>query len=99
MITEDSNNSQQPQPNFFLLIPSHILDDERIDDSTAILFGRIASLSNNKGYCWASDKCLAELTRVTEREVRRRLKTLEDSGFIKISDDGSCQINLHGDVQ
>jgi DNA-binding Lrp family transcriptional regulator len=71
------------QPNYFLIIPTHILDDERIDDSTAILFGRISSLSNKMGYCFASDKYLAELTRVGEREVRNRLKKLEDCGYIR----------------
>lgn len=77
------SDNAQPQPNFFVLIPSHMLDDPRIDDSTAILFGRIASLSNNKGYCWASDQYLADLTGVKLRELQYRLKTLEDCGYMK----------------
>jgi len=70
-------------PNYFVVIPSHILDDPEIDDSTAILFGRIASLSSNKGYCYASDKYLAELTRCCTREVKRRIKKLEDRGYVR----------------
>lgn len=99
MLPDDFNNSQHSLPNFFVLIPSHILDNERIDGETAILFGRIASLSDNRGCCWASDKYLAKLTRTSERNLRRRMKTLEDCGCIKIGDDGSCQINLHGGVE
>ena len=77
------SNQEQTLPNYFVIIPSHILDDPNIDDSTAILFGRIASLSNNKGYCFASDKYLGNLTGVKECEIKRRLKTLESYGYIK----------------
>jgi hypothetical protein len=73
---------QQPQHGFFLLIPAFIADDPDIDDATAMLYGRIVALSNQKGHCWASDKYLAELTRVKEREVQNRLKVLEDKGYI-----------------
>lgn len=80
------NNQQQPipQPSFFLLIPSHVADDPRIDDSTAILYGRILSLTNNVGYCFASDQYLADMTKVSAREVRRRLKILKDCGYIEV---------------
>lgn len=71
-------------PNFFTVIPSHVLDDDRIDDSTAILFGRIQSLTYNTGYCYASDEYLANLTRCSTRELSRRLKTLKDCGYIHI---------------
>lgn len=73
------------QPNYFVVIPSHILDDERIDDSTALLFGRISSLTSNKGYCYASDEYLAKLCRTTRSPLQRRLKTLRDCGYIKIT--------------
>lgn len=73
---------QQPEPNYWTTIPTHVLDDPRIDDSTAILFGRISSLTKSKGYCYASDKYLAELTRVSPREVRSRLLVLEKCGYI-----------------
>ena len=78
-----TNISSEPQHNIFLIIPAFITNDPEIDDSTAILFGRIMALSNQYGYCWAGDKYLAELTRVSEREVKNRLKTLEDRGYIK----------------
>lgn len=70
-------------PNYFVIIPTHILDDDRIDDATAILFGRIASLSNNKGYCFASDQYLGKLTGVCGKEVGKRLLVLEKFGYIK----------------
>ena len=76
-------NAQNPQPNYFVQIPYHILDNPNIDDSTAILYGRISSLTNKYQYCFASDKYLAELSDVTVREIQRRMKILEDFGYIR----------------
>lgn len=67
----------------FLIIPAFIADDPEIDDSTAILFGRLVALSNQKGYCWASNEYLSNLTRVKDRELQNRLKVLEDKGYLK----------------
>jgi len=74
----------EPTPNYFIVIPSHVLDDERIDDATAMLFGRISSLTTNRGYCFASDEYLAKLCRTTRSPLQRRLKTLRDCGYIRI---------------
>lgn len=74
--------NQQQLPGYFLLIPSHLVDNPNIDDATALLYGRIVSLSNNKGYCFASDKYLAELTGVSSKEIGKRLLVLEKNGYI-----------------
>lgn len=73
-----------PQQNYFLIIPCRVMDDPQIDDATAILFGRIMSLSNNKQYCFASDEYLANLTKCKLRTLQYRLKKLKDRGHIKI---------------
>lgn len=79
----DLQHYNEPQHGAFLMIPSFIADDPDIDDSTAMLFGRILALSNKFCYCWASNEHLAKLTRVCEREIKNRLKVLEDKGYIK----------------
>lgn len=77
------NQEKNPQtPNYFVIIPSHVLDDPRVDDATAILYGRISSLTNNKGYCYASDQYLADLTKTKIRTLQYRLKTLKDCGYL-----------------
>ncbi|MGD2065774.1 MAG: helix-turn-helix domain-containing protein [Candidatus Bathyarchaeota archaeon] len=75
-------NQENQNPNYFVIIPSHILDDPNIDDATALLFGRISSLSISKGYCFASDKYLANLTGVSHQEIGKRLLVLEENGYI-----------------
>ena len=67
----------------FYIIPVHIAEDHRLDDSCKLLYGRILSLSNAKQYCFASDAYLAEKSGCSEREIKYRLKNLEDLGYIR----------------
>lgn len=71
------------EPHFFLTIPTHVVENPKIDDSTAILYGRIMSLTKSKGYCFASDKYLAEMSGVSTQEIGKRLLTLERCGYIR----------------
>ncbi len=83
---QESNNQEQtpePQHNIFLMIPAFIANDPEIDDSTAMLFGRICALSNQFGYCTVSEINLADITRSKEREVRNRIFKLEKHGYVK----------------
>lgn len=66
----------EPQPNYFVFIPTHVLDNPKIDDSTAILYGRLASLANNKGYAYPSDKYLAEICHCKERVISDRFQAV-----------------------
>lgn len=86
MLPDDANNSQHPLPNYFEIIPAYILDDERIDDSTAVLFCRISQILYPKGYCRVAAKYLCELAGVDEQLLSNRLKALEDCGYIKVTE-------------
>ena len=79
---QDSSVPLVPQHNFFLLIPAFIADDPDLDDSTKLFFGRLVALSNNKGYCFATDEYLADLCKCGTRVITDRLKALEFKGYI-----------------
>jgi hypothetical protein len=70
--------------NAFLIIPAYIANHSEIDAYTAILFGRLNSLSNKYGCCFASDKYLASISGCKDRVITDRLKKLKDLGFIQI---------------
>ena len=57
--------------------------DERIKNELNLLL-IISSLCAEKGYCWASNKHLAELFNVSEISISRKIKKLEKLGYIKI---------------
>lgn len=85
MTSQDLNQdiAQDFSHNTFLIIPAYVADNPKIDDPTALLFGRLNALSNRLGYCFASDAYLAQLTRVSVREIKNRLKALEEEGLIQ----------------
>ena len=69
-------------PSYFAIITGPVLDCMELSDSAKLLYGRITSLADREGYCWASNKYLAEITRCGERTVSRLLAQLEELGFI-----------------
>lgn len=70
-------------PAYFAIITGPVLDNQVLSDSAKILYGRITSLADREGYCWASNRYLAELSRCGERTITRLLAQLEELGFIE----------------
>lgn len=48
------------------------------------LFLIINSLCNKEGYCWASNEYLAKLFNIDECTISRKIKKLEENGYITI---------------
>lgn len=76
----------------YAVITVSILKDPRITLQQKVLLCFIQALSNSKGYCFASNKYLADLIGVKKDSVTKMLQKLEDYGFIgrvvKIDKDG-----------
>lgn len=70
-------------PSYFAIITGPVLDNQELADSAKILYGRVTSLADREGYCWASNRYLAEISRCGERTITRLLTQLEDLGFIE----------------
>ena len=69
--------------NYYAIIPASVRYDDELSDGTKLLYGEITALSNEKGYCWASDSYFAELYNVSKSTIQRRFKQLEEKGYIK----------------
>lgn len=67
---------------FFVILPSDILDDNNISSSAKIFYGRIMSLTHKEGYCYATNKYLAEKCKTNERNISNWLKILKDQMYI-----------------
>ena len=67
----------------FLTIPMAIIEDERLNNAQMILYGFLWSLVQKEGYCWATNKYLADKLRLTPSTVARHLGTLEECGHIR----------------
>lgn len=71
-------------PSYYAVIPANVRYDKRLKANEKLLFGEITSLSNKKGYCWASNKYFADLYGVTNQAVSKWIKDLKDIGYIEI---------------
>ena len=66
----------------YAVITVAVLKDSRITLQQKVLLCFIQALSNSKGYCFASNKYLADLIGIKKESVTKMLQKLEDYGFI-----------------
>lgn len=67
----------------YSVIPSYIMYDNTITPGSRLLYGTITNLSNWKGYCFATNRYLADLFGITTRTIGRYLSELEKRGYVE----------------
>lgn len=83
--------------SYYAIIPANIRYDKRLNANAKLLFGEITALSNERGYCWASNAYFADLYEVSTTSISSWIKRLKEFGYIKsevIYKEGSKEI-LH----
>ena len=68
--------------NFYAVITAPILYSKELNARQKLLFAVITNMSNQKGYCFASNSHLAEITQTSTRTIQRDLEALEKLGFL-----------------
>lgn len=82
--------------NYYAIIPAKVRYDKSLTSAAKLLYGEITALSNETGYCWASDSYFAELYGVSKTTVQNWLKNLQDCKHISkevIYKNGSKEID------
>lgn len=69
---------------YFITIPAHIYLNKELSKTTQNLYGLIISLTNQEGYCYATNKTIAKMLDCSLSSVTRGLQQLKDSNLIKI---------------
>jgi len=67
-------------------VPKHLLKDERLKANHILLYAIILSLSELKGYCFASNDFLSQELKCDKRQIQRELAYLKKSGYILVKD-------------
>lgn len=65
-------------------IPLKVKNNQNICLNAKLLYGDIKLLCHCKGYCFATNRFLADSLGITTRTITRILKELENEGFIRI---------------
>jgi hypothetical protein len=69
---------------YYATIPAPVLYNKSLSPNAKLLYGTITSLCRRKGFCWATNKYLADLYHVERSAVSNWIKSLCASGFIKV---------------
>lgn len=71
-----------PKKSKYAVITADVLYDKRLTPRQKLLVATISNLSNEKGYCWASNKYFSEIMGCNERSIQRDLTVLDTLGIL-----------------
>jgi len=66
------------------VIPARVRYNKALPPYARLLYGDIASLCHQEGFCWANNKYFAKLYKVTETSISTWISALVEQGYIKI---------------
>ena len=72
------------QKNYFAILPSNVRYHKELSPNAKLLFAEITALTNERGYCFASNAYFAELYGVSNKSISRWVSQLEKFGFIEV---------------
>lgn len=78
--------------NWYAVLPAQVLLSKELTDKQKLLIALISNLSNERGYCFASNKYLGDCLDCSESTIKDHLKKLEDMNIlgriIKLKENG-----------
>lgn len=72
---------------YYATIPAPVRYCKELEPNAKLLYGELTALSEQEGYCWATNAHFAELYDVDIRTVKRWLESLKKQKFISIDAD------------
>lgn len=76
---EVNKKNMQISGNFYINLDA----DRRIPSGAKLFAFKIKALSKKNGFCWASNKSLADMAKTSFSTVRRWIRKLKECGYIK----------------
>jgi hypothetical protein len=73
------------KPNFYAIIPASVRYDTDLSSSEKLFYAEITAMSNERGYCWATNSYFAELFDVSKNTITRWVASLKSKNHVKVS--------------
>ena len=70
--------------NYFAIIPAPVRYCKDLKANEKLMYGELTALSNDKGFCFASNEYFSNLYEVSKTSISKWISNLEKNGFIKI---------------
>jgi len=71
-------------PSYFAIIPANVRYDKDLKANAKLLYGEITALTNQQGYCWATNEYFANLYCVSKETVSRWISQLVKKGYLDL---------------
>ena len=81
-----SAKAETEKPSYWAVLPAAVRYDQTITAGARLLYAEISSLTDARGYCWASNSYFQQLYGISEPTVQRYLRALKAGGYIRIQD-------------
>lgn len=75
----------------YVQVPMVVLLDDGISSTAKLLMGLITTLSMKDGYCYASNRYLSNLLKVSKRTISSSITTLRRNNYLKIDNEDSAR--------
>ena len=72
------------KPSYYAVIPATVLFNEKLKPNEKLLYAVITSLANKEGYCFASNKYLAEKLKVDPKTISNWITNLRKQNYIYV---------------
>ena len=67
---------------YYAILPANIRYDKNITPNAKLLYAEITALTNETGYCWATNSYFADLYDVSQNSISNWIKQLVDNKYI-----------------
>ena len=85
-MNEQQKSTETAKPSYWAVLPAAVRYDPKIPASAKLLYAEISSLTDGRGFCWASNAYFERLYDLSERTIIRLIRALEAAGYIRIED-------------
>ena len=75
----------------YVQVPMVVLTDIDLSSTAKLLMGLITTLSMKDGYCYASNRYLSNLLKVSKRTISSSITALRRKKYVEIGNDDSAR--------
>lgn len=65
--------NEEVKANYYSVVPAEIKYNNELTEKAKLIYGEISSLSNKKGYCFATNSYFAKLYKCTNRTIQNAI--------------------------
>ena len=83
---QERDQMSAAKPGYWAVLPADVRYDPGLPPMARLLYAEISSLTDQTGFCYASNAYFLRVFELSERTLQRHLRVLETHGYLRIED-------------